>query len=231
VGVNTIDVMDGVCVDASGIVTAVGGNGIGFPVTPGAFQPINASRDFSVTRLTPDFSRLFYSARIGGDFQDQAFAVAASPTGLLTVVGLGEPNFPTTTNALFPNFLGGNRDSAFCTFQPLLDGATLRGKASASCLGSLQINAANMPVAGQALSIFCSQAPPSSIGSLTVFDGNVPPTVLAVTTDAAGFVETDVGTLPATAGARLAYRYRFPADPSCPGSENAHSQWLVVRTQ
>lgn len=231
VGVNTFDILEGVCVDASGVVTAVGGNGIGFPVTPGAFQPINASRDFTVTRLSPDFSRLFYSARIGGDFQDQALAVAASPTGLLTVVGLGEPNFPTTPNALFPTFLGGNRDSAFCTFQPLLDGVTLRAKASASCLGLLQINATSMPVAGQPLSIFCSQAPQNSTGVLMIFDGQLPPTIQTVTTDEAGFVENDVGTLPATVGTRLAYRYRFPADPSCPGAESAHSQWLVVRTQ
>ncbi|MCI0633936.1 MAG: hypothetical protein L0206_08495, partial [Actinobacteria bacterium] len=215
----------GVVVDASGVATLVGGGIV--QTTPGAFPGMFGT---FVSRFHPDGSRLFYSTQFGTSYNiDYARTAAASPAGLLTIGGQTFGAHPTTENATFPNPIGGGFDAYITTFIPLLDGVEVQGTASSSCLGPLQINATSQPLAGQPFSVYCSQATPDAKGVLLVRQGDGAAQVIQVQSDASGFVETSLGSLP-PAGTKLRCRYRFRNTMACPGTTPVSSSSLLLVT-
>jgi hypothetical protein len=224
----------GVDADASGIVTVVGFGGGTFPATPGAFATTPKSSDAIVSRLHPHGSHLLYSTFLGGVFSvDGAAAVSSAPNGVLTVVGsTAGGGFPTTPNAMFPQFIGGQYDSFITTFYPYLQGIKITGTSVPACLGPLQLNATAMPIAGQPFSVYCSQAPPDADGVLLVRQPGQQLQVLQVQSDSDGFAETSLGSLPSTPGAVLRCRYRFRNPAGCAGAGTiSMSNILIVTTQ
>jgi hypothetical protein len=200
----------GVAVDRSGVVTVAGSAGsIGFPTTPGSFQETIVNDSGFVTRFRPDGSSLLYSTVLGDTFSDGANATALSPSDLVTVVGRTTPPFPTTPNALFPNPIGGQSDGFITTLRLVLEGVHTLGTSLPACLGPINANATTMPIAGQPFGLYCSQAPPDANGILFSLTGDGTPSINLVQSDANGYVETDVGTLPSTPGKRIYYRFAF----------------------
>ena len=205
-------------VDASGVVTVVGGTGSpDYPITQGAFDETAVSPAAFVTRFGPDGSSLLYSTFLGDTFADSAIAVTASPESLVTLVGHTMPPFPTTPNAVFPNPIGGQSDSFITTFELLLEGVQTTGTSVPACLGPLNANATTMPLAGQPFGIYCSQAPPNAKGVLIAFSSDGLPSIQQVQSGPEGYVETSVGNLPSTPGKLIRYRYAFRNPPGCAG--------------
>lgn len=78
-----------VAVDASGVAVVGGAATVGFPTTPGSYDPTggNGNSDFFVARLSPQGDRLFYSTFLGGPTTDANEGIALSPEGRVTVTG------------------------------------------------------------------------------------------------------------------------------------------------
>ncbi len=85
----------------------VGGitTGLGFPVTPGAYDTGNAdeNRDAFVTRIAPDGSALLYSTLLGGIYEEDGYGVALDSQGSAYIMGISDSfDFPTTPGAYDP---------------------------------------------------------------------------------------------------------------------------------
>ena len=135
------------------------------------------------------------------------------------------PDYPTTANAIVPTYLGGQADAVVTTLELIHDGVSLLGDARNSCLGPIQLNTTESPVAGSStFSLYCTQAPPSANGFLLVSpatpSGRIIEGALAwirpLRTDADGFLFIDVS--PVTRpGVTLLCRAVFFDSPGCPG--------------
>jgi hypothetical protein len=111
------EVGKGIAVDAYGMCYVTGDtSSLDFPVTPGAFQTMDAGgeRDTFVTKFNPYASSgpasVLYSTYLGGGGDDRAHSVAVDSMGDAIVSGETDSGkspsapFPTTPGALFPNW-------------------------------------------------------------------------------------------------------------------------------
>ena len=96
-----------------------------FPTTPGAYQTtIAGGQDGVIFKMNPDLSSMLWSTHLGGPQDDAAFGLRLDANGDLYVTGSsGDTNFPSTTNAAIPNFIGGEADAYIAKFSS--DGSTL----------------------------------------------------------------------------------------------------------
>lgn len=225
--------------DASGVFTVAGTTPSGFPVTPGAFdtEETQGAGDFFVGRIRPDGRRLFYATYLGGIPTNSNSGVASDPSGRVTVAGYVDfpGGYPTTPEAPFPEFIGGQTDGAITTFDLLLDGVSQYGSSTPSCLGPVRIGVTEMPVAGAArFGLYASGAPPDSTGELLVslaraaVDDTASPDVLRwvdpgrllarvpLASDAFGYAEADFPLRSDWVGWRLYAQFVFNATPDCP---------------
>lgn len=103
---------DGIGLDGAGSAYLTGNTASSnFPVTSGAFDTSQNSRDAFVTKLNPAGSELRYSTYLGGSDEDFAQGVAVDAAGEAHVAGYTwSADFPTTAGAV----AGGNYD-AFVT--------------------------------------------------------------------------------------------------------------------
>ena len=119
------DVANDVAVDLYGSAYVVGLTQSGaFPTTPGAFDTTFAGvQDAFVVKLNASGSSLIYSGLLGGNFDDQAQAVAVDVFGAAYVAGqTGSADFTTTAGA-FDRTRGGNWDGFVAKVSP--DGSRL----------------------------------------------------------------------------------------------------------
>ena len=93
-----------------------------WPVTPDAVQPVygGGSQDGIFCRLSADGSTLEYSNYLRGSSVEQVSDLAVDSEGLVYVYGdTGSPDFPVTTDALFPSWIAG-REGFLAVFDPTL---------------------------------------------------------------------------------------------------------------
>lgn len=112
------DDLGGIGVDSSGDVYVAGTTDtesyprtLGFPTTPGSFQPAGSGGwDAFVVKLAPDGSRFLYSTFLGGSSTDRANAITVDQAGVATLTGWTTSDgtgvnrtpvdFPTTPDAI-----------------------------------------------------------------------------------------------------------------------------------
>lgn len=240
-------------VDPSGVVTLLGGFGEQYPLTPGAYDLTynGGGSDAAVFRLAPGGDRLFYSSYMGGPAGESPRGLALAASGRLsfgaTVFFPG--GYPTTPGAFQTAFQGGQADAAVTTLDLLLQGLELTGASLPSCLGTLQINATEMPLASStSFALWCSGAPPSTSGWLLlgtalaapIQSSGVPLWIspsgplarIPVSTDMFGYAEVALPLSAASAGDKLAAQFLFHSPPTCPGpSAWSSSPALVITVQ
>jgi len=228
-------------VDPSGMCTLSGGASLGFPTTPGAFDTDETpgGTDFYVARMSPKGDRLFYATYLGGPTTEYNTGLAMTPGGRVTVVGecFAPGGYPTTPEAPFPEYLGGQTDVVVTSMDLLLEGVEPYGESTPACLGPLSIGVTEMPVAGAAeFALYCSGAPPDASGWLLVSSaaaslGQADPSQATlwidpsrlvrriwVQSDAFGYAETSQPLPPNAAGRDLHFQFLFVNPPACPGS-------------
>lgn len=86
---------------------------VDFPVTSNAFQNSfgGGIRDGCVFKLDNSLSTLMWSSFLGGNNNDASYSIAEDKTGDIFVSGgTSSGNFPVSTNALHPTYLGGTTD-------------------------------------------------------------------------------------------------------------------------
>jgi hypothetical protein len=248
------DSVDEVAIDASGVITTVGSTcSTDFPLTPGAFDTDPFAKNYAifVSRLTPGGSKLVYSSLVGGFNADYGEGLAVSPTRRVTLAGHTQsPDYPTTPDALQPSPVGGQADAVVTTMDMVLQGVQQLGASDASCIGLLDLNAMEMPVAGsQTFGLYCSGAPPLAGGALVVsVPGGAPGTLLPgpgklgtvtgptfvryVTSDAAGYVEKRFPLPAGSSGMKLLCQLVFQNPPQCTGeSPSSSSNRLLLTVQ
>ncbi|UUZ81950.1 SBBP repeat-containing protein [Paenibacillus sp. P26] len=110
---------NGIRVDSSGNAYVTGSATTGFPVTPGAFQPLpGGSGDAFVTKLNPTGTALVYSTYLGGDQLDSGQGIEIDSAGNAYITGFTESaNFPVTPGAL-DTTLGGMDDAFVAKLNP-----------------------------------------------------------------------------------------------------------------
>jgi len=98
------DIVNGIAVDASGVVTVAGTtSSTNFPTTAGVVRRTLDSEDGFVTRLSSTGTQLVYSTLIGCPGSDQLLAVAVDGQGQATAVGrTNSTAFPTTPGVIEP---------------------------------------------------------------------------------------------------------------------------------
>jgi hypothetical protein len=250
----TLEVVNAIAVDPSGIVTAAGAVQGPFTVTPGAFDddPNGAGKndDGFVARLDPSGARLFYSTRLGGTNSDGLAGVAVTPTGRVIATGVTRSlDYPTTPTAFQPSYTGGGGEAVVTTMDFVLWGVRQFGISIPSCIGPVVINATEMPVEGDAsFGIYCSGAPPLASGwllvsipgfqTITSFAPELeqpfptPISMLAIQSDASGYGEVSMPISPGTKGMRFSARCFFTNPPACPGSRpRSASNGLLITVQ
>jgi len=117
---------NGIAVDVAGNAYVTGQTtSPNFPTTLGAFQPsphggiahafvTKVNSDAFVTKVNPTGTGLVYSTYLGGNADDEGFAIAVDVAGNAYVTGrTNSPNFPTTLGAFQTTFAGGG--DAFVT--------------------------------------------------------------------------------------------------------------------
>lgn len=178
------ELVAGVAVESSGLVTAVGGTGsntglgaLGFPVTPGACTVVppgggglpNGPFDAFACRLDPSRSpaaQIVYSTYLGGAAHwDQATNVVLTANGAAVVGGrTWSADFPVTSSLCGP---GGGED-AFVTRLDLLPSGVVRyGAPSPPCHGALYLAVNSRPLPGNnSFEVQVNQAPPNAFGAL-----------------------------------------------------------------
>jgi Beta-propeller repeat len=114
-GGSGFDTGSDIAIDSAGNAYVFGEAGVGFPVTPGAFQTAsNGFREVYVTKLNGAGAALVYSTYLGGTGNDGAFGVAVNPSGNAYLTGVTDSlNFPTTPGAFQTAKAGGT--DAFVT--------------------------------------------------------------------------------------------------------------------
>ena len=90
-----------------------------YPVTPGAFQPVNAGGyDTIFTILNPQGTELLYSTYLGGTGVDVAFVMAVDKLGNSYIIGRSySTNFPVTPG-VFQSTLKGSTNAVVFKFTP-----------------------------------------------------------------------------------------------------------------
>jgi IPT/TIG domain/Beta-propeller repeat len=124
----------GMAVDSSGDAFVVGETtSTDFPTTAGAVQTANnsSSGTIFVTEINPTGTAILYSTYIGGSGTDTPARIAldsASPANVYITGNTCSPDFPTTSNALMPTFVGapcagtGGGTGFVTKFNPALSG-------------------------------------------------------------------------------------------------------------
>jgi hypothetical protein len=117
------DLVSGIRVDETGRAYVTGGAAsTNFPTTPGAWDrtcdncQTDVSEDGFVAKLDADGSALIYSTFIGGSstpaYPERLDSIAVDGAGNAYLAGrTTADDFPTTTDALQPDFRGGSRDA------------------------------------------------------------------------------------------------------------------------
>ncbi len=235
----------GCAIDPSGMVTITGGPGGRFPATPGAFQTTDPNP--FVARLNPAGNRVLYATYLGGPGTDVSTALTASPERTAFVGGWTNGAYPTTPNAPFPTYQGGQTDGYLTAFDLVLQGLQLKGTSTASCLGPLHANGTEMPVSGSTrFAVFCSGAPPLGAGWLLLGEPLASPILASgvelwvrprdavglvpVLSDGDGWVEVLVPLTNVPAGTRLGAQYLFQNSPTCTGTAVWSSSNLLAIT-
>jgi hypothetical protein len=163
---------------------------------------------------------------------------------------IGMPGgFPTTANALQPNFNGGQHDGAVATLDLFLKGLLPLGASAPSCLGPLHLNGTEMPVEGAStFGLWCSGAPPNASGTLLVGDLLSQPMPwngielwidpasasqsIPYPSDDSGYAEVAFPLGTGTQGAEWGAQAIFPATPTCTTSTTwSSSQALRIVVQ
>ncbi len=160
-----------IAIDHSGVLSLSGNCFSGFPTTAGAAQLTNAGiTDAFAARLSPDGSRLLYSSVLGGGDYDMGEAITVQPDGVTTVVGTTlSYDYPTTANALYPDYQGGQSEVFATTLDMMPTGVAPFGRSTPSCLGPVQLGVLSEPRAGAGdFGFYVSQAAPSSHGWLAL---------------------------------------------------------------
>ncbi|HEY3782446.1 MAG TPA: hypothetical protein VGL56_15295 [Fimbriimonadaceae bacterium] len=149
-GGNIQDEIRGLALDSSGNPVAVGITySTTFPVSVGAFQTINSSREGTgfVTKLSSDGSILLSGTYLGGNEFDGAFSLALDSTGNIVVGGsTGSTNFPVTPGSyqLKMNAAPGNSNGFVAKLSAdettLLFGTYLGGSGAPSDYGDLVLS-------------------------------------------------------------------------------------------
>ncbi|HEX5270492.1 MAG TPA: SBBP repeat-containing protein, partial [Gemmataceae bacterium] len=113
---------DGIAVDGQGDAYVTGNtDSDNFPTTAGAFQRTYQGGVFDnfVTKFDPSGSHVLYSTYLGGNDDDEAFAIAIDSAGAAYVTGsTASANFPTTAGA-FQRTFGGSQPAK--TFDHFID--------------------------------------------------------------------------------------------------------------
>jgi hypothetical protein len=244
-----LDVLAGVSVDRSGVVTVAGTAKSGFPITPGALDPV-ASLDVKmvVARLNPSGTKLYASTFYGGPGNTGATASTMGPSGTVSLTGPSSPGFPTTPGSYAPNYQGGQSDAAVATLDLVLEGIRLYGASTPSCNGPLILNATRMPIRGERrFGLYGSQAPDAAIGWLLFgkpvaapsdvggaelwLDRSAPILRMPVHADSAGFLEITLPLSSIAPGTSFACQLLFANPAGCGGSAFSSSNALVVTVQ
>lgn len=235
-----------VTADASGLATVTGQGWGQSLLTPGAYQTSSSGHpDLFVSRISPRGDRLFYSTLIAGPNTEEGYAIAQSASRRVTVAGYCNGGYPTTPNAAFPNYQGGQTDAVVTTFDLVLEGLELQSSSIPGCLGPIHLNGTRMPVAGAAdFALFASGAPPSANGFLVIGQPlaapvpgnwlglNGPLQRIPVQADSHGYVERAWSLASYAAGQSFAARYVFRSPASCAGATSrSASNVLIVTVQ
>jgi hypothetical protein len=104
-----------IALDNGGNTYLTGAAGLGFPVTPGAFQEkVTGGGEAFVAKLNPQGSDLLYSTFLGGAQSDRGYGIDVDAAGNAYVTGHTQSaTFPVTPGALDASFNGG--EDAFVT--------------------------------------------------------------------------------------------------------------------
>jgi hypothetical protein len=104
-----------IALDSAGNTYLTGAAGLGFPVTPGAFQEqVGGGGEAFVAKLNPQGSDLLYSTFLGGAQSDRGYGIDVDAAGNAYVTGQTQSaTFPTTPGAFDVSFNGG--EDAFVT--------------------------------------------------------------------------------------------------------------------
>lgn len=220
------DIANDLDVDASGCATVAGMGWSSLPITPGAFSS-NQITDAFLIRLVPDGSRSLYTTFVGGPALESAEGMAMNARGRVALAGYTGGSFPTTPNSAFPQYAGGQSDAFVAVFELQPRGVESFGDSTPSCRGPIQMLASPMPATGATeFNLVCSAAPPNTPGWLLVSTGAAPagsirsgaalfadPNALihqvAVTSDAAGWVDYPFPALLTSPGARYYAQFIF----------------------
>jgi hypothetical protein len=225
-----------VAVDASGIATVTGYvDGSGYPVTPGAYKTVLDPYEIVVTRLSPRGDALLYSTYLGSGLgTEEGYGIAMNPARRVTVAGFSNGGYPTTPNAAFPTYQGGQTDGVVTNFDLVFIGVELSGASTPSCHGPLALNTTEMPAAGAGNFAFnCSGAPPQTGGWLLLgqasatthfvkgvalsMDLTQPITRIPVTTNRDGYVRTPFTLPPGSQGQKFSCQYFLRNTSACGG--------------
>lgn len=108
---------------------------VDFPVTPGAFQQINAGKQEGVVfKMSSDLSAISWCSYLGGSAKDAAYSIDIDMSGDVYVCGgTNSVDFPTTSGTFQPTFNGGSADGFVCRISG--DGSSI---ISGSFFGSAQ---------------------------------------------------------------------------------------------
>lgn len=117
----------GIAVDSAGNAYVSGQSAsVDFPTTANAFQPTNAgSSDAFMAKIDSTGSSLIYSTYFGGSGTDLASGIATDTSGIAYITGRTSTTsgFPTTPDAIQPNFGGGPNDAFVAKIDPSQSGA------------------------------------------------------------------------------------------------------------
>ncbi|MFC1733282.1 gliding motility-associated C-terminal domain-containing protein [candidate division KSB1 bacterium] len=84
-----------------------------FPVSAGTFQPFfgGGSQDGCIIKLDQNLSTLIWSSYLGGSEKDAVYSVVLDDNDNVYVCGgTNSTNFPITSYAIFPSYIGGKTD-------------------------------------------------------------------------------------------------------------------------
>lgn len=188
-----------------------------FPITGGSYQPNYQDKgDGFVAHIDPKANSLVYSTYLGGADQDLARNVIVDPGGRVIVSGYTLSNdFPSTTDALQPNF-GGNTDAFVTILNPTKSGSaqlvysTFFGGSNADVPFGMKLDSAgNIYLAGITLS-------PDLAGTANAiqpgYDGSLDAFALKLNPAKAGKAGLQYFTYLGSGGLQVAYGIDFDAN-------------------